>query len=150
METKESKVTPKLNRIPELARKYRDEPLMSIHQYMDRWWLEDAFHQLNAKKALGIDNVTKDHYGERLAENIEGLINRVRSQTYRAPAVKRVEIPKPGSDELRPLGIPSFEDKVLQKGFVMLVEPVFEEMFYSFFLRVSAREKSAYGNSGLV
>jgi len=132
METKESKVTPKLNRIAELARKYRGEPLMSIHQYMDRWWLEDAFHQLDAKKAPGIDNVTKDHYGERLAENIEDLINRVRSQSYRAPAVKRVEIPKPGSDELRPLGIPSFEDKVLQKGFVMLVEPVFEEMFYSF------------------
>lgn len=132
MEDKESKVTPKPNRIAELARKYRDEPLKSIHQYMDRWWLEDAFHQLNAKKAPGIDRVTKDQYGENLAVNLEDLINRVRSRTYRAPAVKRVEIPKPGSDELRPLGIPSFEDKVLQKGFVMLVEPVFEDIFYSF------------------
>lgn len=132
MEKKESKVTPKPNRIAELARKYRDEPLKSIHQFMDRWWLKDAFHQLDAKKAPGVDKVTKEQYGERLAENLEDLINRVRSQTYRAPAVKRVEIPKPGSNELRPLGIPSFEDKVLQKGFVMLVEPVFEDMFYSF------------------
>lgn len=99
---------------------------------MDRWWLEDAFHQLDAKKAPGIDQVTKDQYGEKLAENLEDLIKRVRSRTYRAPAVKRVEIPKPGSDELRPLGIPSFEDKVLQKAFVMLVEPVFEDMFYGF------------------
>lgn len=132
METKESKVKPKLNRIAELARKHRGEPLKSIHHNMDRWWLEDAFHQLNANKAPGIDEVTKDQYGERLADNLADLINRVRSQTYKAPAVKRVEIPKPGSDELRPIGIPSFEDKVLQKGFVMLVEPVFEDMFYSF------------------
>lgn len=132
METRESNVTPKPNRIAELARKYRDEPLKSIHQFMDRWWLEDAFHQLDAKKAPGIDQVTKDQYGEKLAENLEDLIKRVRSRTYRAPAVKRVEIPKPGSDELRPLGIPSFEDKVLQKAFVMLVEPVFEDMFYGF------------------
>ena len=132
METREPKVKPTLNRIAELARKFRDEPLKSIHQFMDRWWLEDAFHQLDAKKAPGIDKVTKDLYGERLAKNLEDLINRVRSRTYRAPAVKRVEIPKTGSDELRPLGIPSFEDKVLQKGFVMLVEPVFEEMFYFF------------------
>ncbi len=132
METKESKVKPKLNRIAELARKYRDEPIQSIHHHMDRWWLEDAYHQLKANKAAGIDKVTKEEYGENLAENLEDLITRVRSQTYRAPAVKRVEIPKPGSDELRPLGIPSFEDKVLQKGFVMLVEPVFEEMFYEF------------------
>ena len=74
---------------------------------MDGWWLEDAYHQLDAKKAPGIDKVTKELYGERLAENLEDLINRVRSQKYRAPAVKRVEIPKPGSNELRPLGIPS-------------------------------------------
>ena len=73
MENKESIVTPKLSRIADLALKHQGEPLKSIHHYMDRWWLEDAFHQLDAKKAPGIDNVTKDLYGERLAENIEDL-----------------------------------------------------------------------------
>ena len=132
METNEPKVKPTLNRIAELARKFPNEPLRSIHHNMDRWWLEDAYHQLDANKATGIDRVTKEQYGENLAGNLEDLITRVRSSSYRAPAVKRVEIAKAGSDEKRPLGIPSFEDKVLQKGFVMLVQPVFEEMFYEF------------------
>jgi group II intron reverse transcriptase/maturase len=91
--------------------------------------VDGAYRRLKPNKAPGIDGVSKAEYGEGLSQRLEDLVNRVRSRTYRAPPVKRVEIPK-GNGEFRPLGLLNLEDKVLQKGFVMLVEPVFEREFY--------------------
>lgn len=79
----------------------------------------------------GIDGVSKAEYGVGLDQRLEGLVGCVRRREYRAPNIKRVQIPK-GNGEFRPLGLLNIEDKVLQKGFVMLVEPVFEREFHDF------------------
>jgi group II intron reverse transcriptase/maturase len=64
-----------------------------------------------------------------LENNLQDLINRAKSGNYRAPAVKRVYIPK-GKGQVRPIGIPTLEDKVLQRAWVMLLEPILEQEFF--------------------
>ena len=91
--------------------------------------MAEAYGQLKAGKAPGIDGVTKAEYGAGLSQRLEDLVSKVRSRKYKAPLVKRVQIPK-GNGELRNLGLPTLEDKVLQRSFVMLVEPIFEREFY--------------------
>jgi len=93
--------------------------------------LDYAYWKLDEKKSPGVDGQTKAEYGENLEINLESLLKRVRQREYKAPPVKRIEIPK-GDGEFRPLGLSCFEDKVLQKAFVTLVEPVFEREFYDF------------------
>jgi group II intron reverse transcriptase/maturase len=93
--------------------------------------LEYAFGELDGSKSPGVDNRTKADYGEDLGGNVEELLNRVRRKEYRAQPVKRAEIPK-GPGETRPVGMLVIEDKVLQKAFVTLVEPIFELEFYNF------------------
>ena len=110
------------------AERYVQEGLKSIHHKLDRWLLSEAHRQLDANKAAGIDGVSKAAYAQKLSDNVDDLVRRVRSQTYRAPPVRHVDIPKPDGST-RPLGIPTYEDKVLQKAFVLLVEPVFEREF---------------------
>jgi RNA-directed DNA polymerase len=110
------------------AERYVQQGLQSIHHKLDKWLLGEAHRQLSPQKAAGIDGVTKEKYGQDLSANVEALVGRVRSQTYRAPPVRHVDIPKPDGSS-RPLGIPTYEDKVLQKAFVLLVEPVFEREF---------------------
>ena len=117
------------HRIATLAEYHAREGLSSSHHYMDKWWLAEAYRGLKSGKAPGIDGVSKAEYGQGLSQRLEDLVKRVRSRSYRAPPVKRVEIPK-GNGEYRPIGLSNLEDKVLQKGFVMLVEPVFEREFY--------------------
>lgn len=119
------------HRIATLAEYHAKEGLSSIHHHMDKWWLAEAYRELEPNKAPGIDGVSKAEYGEGLSQRLEDLVNRVRSRDYRAPNIKRVLIPK-GNGEFRPLGLLNMEDKVLQKGFVMLVEPVFEREFHDF------------------
>ena len=77
-----------------------------------------------------MDGQTAAEYAAHLAENLQALENRAKSGTYRAPPVKRVYIPKgPNSSEKRPIGIPTFEDKVLQRAVVMVLELIYEQDF---------------------
>ena len=77
---------------------------------------------------MGIDGVTALQYAEGLDEKLGELEDRVKAGRWRAPPVRRAYIPKDGGKK-RPLGIPTIEDKVLQRAFVMLLEPVFEADF---------------------
>lgn len=98
---------------------------------MDIDWLKEAYRQTRKDGAAGVDGQTGKDYAENLEENLESLLNRAKSGSYSAPPVRRVYIPKgPGTKELRPLGVPTFEDKVLQRAATMLLEPIYEQDFY--------------------
>jgi group II intron reverse transcriptase/maturase len=95
-------------------------------------WLMEAFERTRKDGAKGIDGQTSDDYREHLWENLKSLKERAKSGTYHAPSVRRVHIPKPGGTESRPIGIPTFEDKVLQRAAVMVLEPIYEQSFHDF------------------
>jgi RNA-directed DNA polymerase len=79
--------------------------------------------------AAGVDHVTVAMYEERLDENLRRLSERLREGTYRPQAIRRHHIPKPGSQETRPLGIPTVQDRVVQTALRMVLEPIFEHEF---------------------
>ena len=64
-----------------------------------------------------------------MEENLQDLLNRAKSGRYRAPAVRRVHIPKGQKGQTRPIGVPSFEDKLLQRAVAMVLEPIYEQDF---------------------
>lgn len=125
-------VSTKCLRIAELSRKYPNSALTTLNGYMDEPWLKEAYSRLKKGKAVGIDGQGLESYGRELDRNLSDLITRAKTGSYRAPPVRRVEIPKDGSKEKRPIGIPTTEDKVLQMGVYMLLEPVYENEFYDF------------------
>lgn len=79
--------------------------------------------------AAGVDRQTIEMFARRLEENLEELSNQLRTGSYRPQEVRRVWIPKPGSKEKRPLGIPTVRDRVVQSAVRMVIEPIFEREF---------------------
>ena len=77
-------------------------------------WLKVAFRRTRKDGAPGIDGLMARDYETQLEENLQSLLNRVKSGEYRAPAVRRVHIPKGDGSQTRPIGIPTFEDKVME------------------------------------
>jgi group II intron reverse transcriptase/maturase len=102
---------------------------MDLSHHMDLAWFQEAYRRTRKDGAVGIDGVRGLDYGAALESNLEHLIELAKSGGYRAPAVRRVHIPKGDGRQTRPLGIPTFEDKVLQRAVVMALEPVFEQDF---------------------
>lgn len=129
METQNStEVYTKLTRIAELARKYQGEALKTLSHHIDKEFLRAAFRGVRKAGATGIDRQTAAEYQKDLDANLESLENRFKSGGYWAPPVRRSYIPKPDGTE-RPLGIPTFEDKVLQKAVTMVLEAIYEQEF---------------------
>ena len=123
----------KQRRIAEAAEKHAGESLSSIAHHIDVEWMYCAYEWTRRDGAAGIDGVTAAEYEEGLWEKLLKLVDLLKSGTYRAPPVKRVYIPKAGSTtEQRPIGIPTYEDKILQRAIVMALEPIFEKEFYDF------------------
>lgn len=121
-------VSTKQRRIAELARRHRQRVLISVNHYLDYQWLYQAYVRTRKDGAPGIDGVTARAYQRNLRENLERLLERLKSGRYRAPAVRRAYIAKDDGTQ-RPLGIPTFEDKVAQRAIVMLLEPIYEQDF---------------------
>jgi len=115
-------------RIAELAKQTPKFRLLSLNQYLDTDWLREAYGKTRKDGAAGVDEVTAKEYAESLEERLADLKERAKSGSYRAPPVRRTYIPK-GDGRMRSLGIPTFEDKVLQRAIVMLLEPVYEAEF---------------------
>lgn len=89
-----------------------------------------AFQQVAEKNgAAGVDHVTVAQFGSQLPDSLWKLSDQLRAGTYRPQAVRRVYIPKPGSTEERPLGIPTVRDRVVQAAVVNVIEPIFERDF---------------------
>jgi group II intron reverse transcriptase/maturase len=102
----------------------------SLAHLLDIDWLKEAYRRTRKDGAVGVDGVTAEEYEQDLEGNLQSLLDRAKSSTYRAPPVRRVHIPKGGSPtETRPLGIPTLEDKILQRAVVMLLEPIYEQDF---------------------
>ena len=81
---------------------------------------------------MGIDKITKKEYVENLDRNIEGLVEKMKKMQYKPKAVRRVYIPKPGSEKKRPLGIPAIEDKIVQEVMTEVLNAIYEPMFKEF------------------
>lgn len=87
---------------------------------------------------MGVDGQDGTAYGENLEANLDDLHRRLKEWCYQAPLIKRVWIPKDGQGQ-RPLGITTFEDKVVQRAVVRLFEAVYEQDFdirYNIFIQV--------------
>jgi RNA-directed DNA polymerase len=96
---------------------------------MNEELLRECFKGLRKDAASGIDKETKEMYAEHLDANLSDLIGRLHRMAYIPQPVRRKFIPKPGSDKQRPLGIPCFEDKLVQSGLVRILESVYEQDF---------------------
>jgi retron-type reverse transcriptase len=116
-------------RIAAVAQRSPEIAFTSLAHYIDLHWLEEAYHRTRKDGAAGIDEVTGKQYAENLRENLQNLLDRLHSGMYKAPPVKRKHIPKGTSGETRPIGIPTFEDKIAQRAVVMLLEPIYEHDF---------------------
>jgi group II intron reverse transcriptase/maturase len=125
-------VSTKQRRIAEVARRCTGKSVWNIAQYIDAEWMYCAYELVRRDGAKGTDGVGAEEYEEHLGENLQSLVDRLKSGNYRAPPVKRVYIPKAGSDERRPLGIPTYEDKILQRAVQLALEPIYEQEFYDF------------------
>ena len=123
-------VSTKQKRIATLARNNPAMAFTSLNHHMDYQWLYQAYQLTRKSGATGVDGQTAEMYGRQLKSNLLNLLDRIKSGRYRAPAVKRSYIDK-GNGQKRPLGIPTFEDKIVQRAVVMLLEPIYEQDFYN-------------------
>jgi group II intron reverse transcriptase/maturase len=114
--------------IANLAREKPDTVLFSLHHVIDLDWMREAYRRTRKDGATGIDGVTASAYEANLEANLLDLLERLKSGRYRAPPVRRVYIPKADGSR-RPLGIPTFEDKVMQRAVALVLEAVYEQDF---------------------
>ena len=131
MHRNSSTVSTKQQRVAQLAKQSPQMGFTSLAHLMDIDWLQEAYRRTRKDGAAGVDGMTAEQYEANLKSNLEGLLGRVKAGTYRAPPVRRVHIPKGNSpSERRPIGIPTLEDKVLQRAVAMVLEPIYEQDFY--------------------
>jgi group II intron reverse transcriptase/maturase len=125
-------ISTKLERIAQLAREKPQEALTTLAHHIDVDWLREAYRRTRKDGAQGIDGQSAEQYAQQLEGNLRSLLDRAKSGTYRAPPVRRVHIPKGDGSQTRPIGIPTFEDKVLQRAVAMVLEAVYEQSFHDF------------------
>jgi group II intron reverse transcriptase/maturase len=101
----------------------------TLAHYIDVDWLREAYHRTRKDGAVGVDEQTASEFAVDLEANLESLLQRAKSGSYHAPPVRRVWIPKSDGKQKRPIGIPTFEDKVLQRAVAMVLEAVYEQDF---------------------
>ena len=122
-------ISTKLERIAKLARDAPDMAFTTLAHHIDIDWLREAYQRTRKDGARGVDGQSAGEYAVNLEDNLRSLLDRAKSGTYRAPPVRRIHIPKGSGAETRPLGIPTLEDKVLQRAVVMVLEAVYEQDF---------------------
>lgn len=105
-------------RVQNLASHLNVETLKAIHK------------QMNGKKAPGVDEVTKEMYEKNLEENLLNLVDRMKRGSYKPQPIRRVYIPKDGSRKMRPLGISSYEDKLVENAIAQILTQIYEPKFY--------------------
>jgi RNA-directed DNA polymerase len=122
-------ISTRQRRIAELAKRRPSMVFTTLSHNIDINWLKDAYQKTRKDGAVGVDRQTWEEYGEKLDENLQSLLDRAKSGRYVAPPVRRVHIPKGDGKTTRPIGIPTLEDKILQRAVVMALEPIYEQDF---------------------
>ena len=106
-------------KVQNLAAYINEDSLRAIHRTMDK------------NKASGVDKVTKEEYEQNLEENLENLVKRMKNGSYRPNPTRRVYIPKETKGKIRPLGISSYEDKLVENAIAQILEQIYEPKFYN-------------------
>lgn len=115
----------KIARIAEISKEKPEEVFTSIYHMIDKELLMECHKELDGKKATGLDGVTKGEYETKLEENIEKLLNKLKTKSYKPQPAKRVYIPKANGDK-RGLAIAAYEDKIVQLALKKIIEAIFE------------------------
>jgi RNA-directed DNA polymerase len=121
-------VSTKLERIAKRAREAPTMALRTLAHHIDVEWLKEAHRRTRKDGARGVDGVSAEDYARDLEKNLHSLYERAKAGLYRAPPVRRIHIPK-SDGRMRPIGIPTFEDKILQRAVAMVLEAVYEQEF---------------------
>ncbi|SPR03016.1 reverse transcriptase domain-containing protein [Orientia tsutsugamushi] len=121
----------KLERIKLLSSKNQDIKFNNLGHIIDLKMLEEQYKELDSKKAIGIDGITKEDYGKKLKANLLSLLTRIRKGQYQAKPARIVKIPKEDGGK-RPLVISCFEDKIIESAVSKILNSVFEPIFLKY------------------
>ena len=118
----------KIARINQIAKEKPQEVFTSVYHLINHELLRECFDELDGNKATGLDKVTKYMYIMNLDENLNNLVDKLKTKSYRPSPARKVNIPK-ANGKLRGLAIANFEDKIVQLAVKKLVEAIFEPKF---------------------
>lgn len=121
-------MTTKLNKITHLSYRDKQVKFSRLMPHFTQANLISCFNELDGNKAVGMDGMSKAEYAKSLGENIQQLVNKMKTLSYRPQAVREVLIPK-GNGKFRPLGISNIEDKIVQMMFSKILEAIYEPLF---------------------
>ncbi|MDH5727214.1 MAG: group II intron reverse transcriptase/maturase [Nitrospira sp.] len=124
-------VSTKLRELATQASDHPDRVFTNLAHHLDVEFLREAYRRTKKNSSPGVDGVTAQAYAEHLDENLRALHERMRSGQYQAPPVKRKWLDKPDGGR-RPIGMPAFEDKIVQRAVAMLLEQIYEHDFHDF------------------
>lgn len=119
----------KLERIAKVAKENPKERFTSLIHLINEETLIYSHNEMKSRKSPGIDQVTKTEYEENLKENIQNLLSRMKKGSYKPKPTLRKYIPKAGSNKKRPLGIPAYEDKLVQSALSHILNAIYEQDF---------------------
>src|SRR3954468_8273322 len=122
-------ISTRRQRIAELARQSPQAAFTTLAHHIAIHWSHEADRRPRKDGAVGVDGQTAEDYAVDLGGNLRSLLDRAKSGRYQAPPVRRGDIPQGSGSETRPIGIPTFEDKVLQRAVAMVLEAVYEQDF---------------------
>ncbi len=127
-ETSRKVMSTGLARVMESARRDPQRKMLSLAHHIDQEALERALNRIRKNAAVGVDGITKEEYGQNLAQNLADLHGRMKTMRYRHQPIRRIHIPK-GPGKTRPIGVSATEDKIVQGALRELLEAVYEQDF---------------------
>jgi len=129
--TELNKTLEKLSSISLCAKGDATFKFTSLAHHLNVAFLKDCYNHLDRNKAVGVDSVSWEEYGNSLDENLNRLVYKLKNKTYEPLPSRRVYIPK-GNNEVRPLGISAIENKIVESGIMRILSSIYEVDFYSF------------------